>query len=225
MRMQAASFWWIVQKDLRSEVRAWRVWPRVLAVGGSVVFLFAYQTAVPEDSTTSMLGPLCWIAIGLAALLTAGEALISEQEEGCWQALKLYPVSMTTVYFAKIVSGGVALGVLQVAISLLLVATAGLSFFSLFRLGLVMLLGNVGLSALGTIVGALAAGTRRCRGLPTLLLLPLWVPILLAASKATSLLLEDGNSESWERWAGFLAAGTAIYLACGVLLFEAAIEE
>ena len=218
-------FWWIMQKDIICEFRAWRVWPRVIGLGLSVAFLLSYQLAEPGVSVRSIAGSLCWITICIAGVLTLGESLAVERENGCWEGLLHYPLERSAIYLAKFIVNAMALAALQCVVVPFFLYTTRVTAVDWSLLLLVMLLGNLGISAVGTVVGVLATGTRQGHGFLALLLLPLWVPIVLAASKATSLImLGESGSELW-RWTQFLLGCVVIYVAAGFMLFEFAIEE
>ncbi len=57
----------------------------------------------------------------------------------------------------------------------------------------VVLLGSLGLSGIGTLFSAIAVGTRFREVMLPLLLLPLLVPVLLGAVRATTALLSGGE--------------------------------
>ncbi len=218
-------FWWIVQKDLVCEFRSWRVWPRMMALGLTVSFLLSYQLSGPGVPAGSIAGSLCWITICIAALLTLGEGVAVEREHGCWEGLKHYPVGASSVFLAKLLVNVTGLAILQGVVVPFLLYTLRVSVSSPWELALVMLLGNVGISAVGTVVGALGVGSRDGHGLLALLLLPLWVPVLLAASKATTLVLLGQDGPELARWLQLLSACAVIYVAAGLMLFEFAIED
>ena len=231
--MNAASLsgmWWLIQKDLRCEWRGWRVWPRLASLGLAVAFLLSYQLALPGVAIESVVGSLCWITIGIASLMTLGETMAAEADRGCWDALKLYPIGSTSLFFAKMIVHSIGIGVLQWTVVPFLLLTTDVGVSDLPRLCLVMCLGNVAISALGTVVGGLSIAMRSATSLPSLLLLPLWVPVVLAGAKATTLIVAGTENtgtagfESW-RWIQFLAASAVVYVAVGAMLFEFAIEE
>ena len=108
--------WWIVQKDLVSEYRTRQAWPRMLLLGLVVAFLLTYQMKLPSSQLAQVSAGLCWLTICFAAVLTLGQSIAAERDEGCWQALLLYPVAPETVYFAKVIVNCLILGALQLVV-------------------------------------------------------------------------------------------------------------
>jgi len=93
-----------------------------------------------------------------------------------------------------------------------------------FRLG-VIVLGTTGLSAPGTLYAAMTAQTRARQTLLPLLLFPLVVPVLLAAVKATSLLILGDPMGQLRPWASLLGAFAVVHWALGGLLFGRVVED
>jgi heme exporter protein B len=90
---------------------------------------------------------------------------------------------------------------------------------------LIVLLANVGFAAVGTLVGGLTSGLRHRGGLLALLLLPLLVPVLFAASEATRLLLADKLDSLWWSWIQLLAVFAVVFTVTGAILFEFVVED
>jgi len=90
---------------------------------------------------------------------------------------------------------------------------------------LAALLGNLGIAAVGTLLSALAAGLRQGSGLLLVLVLPLAIPVVLAAAEATRLMLDGDLGPAWWRWIGLLGVFAVVFVTVGLLLFDQAIED
>src|SRR5439155_16193544 len=83
----------------------------------------------------------------------------------------------------------------------------------------IILLGTAGISAPGTVYAAMTSQTKAKQTLLPLLLFPVIVPVLLAAVKATSLVILGDPMAQSRAWLQLLASFNAIYWAlCGVLI-------
>ena len=71
----------------------------------------------------------------------------------------------------------------------------------------------------------MAAGARRGGNLLALLMLPIVVPVIVAAAEATRLMMENDFAAPWWRWIQLLAAFAIIFTTAGMILFDVAIEE
>ena len=108
-----AHLWWIFHKDLVTEFRARRVWPTMLLLGLVVGVVFSLQMDLLPQQKQQLVGGLLWLAIFFAGLTALDRSFAAEREDGCWEGLRLYPLSPTTVYFAKLAANAVALVALQ----------------------------------------------------------------------------------------------------------------
>jgi heme exporter protein B len=88
----------------------------------------------------------------------------------------------------------------------------------------VLFLGTVGFVTLGTVYAAMASRSRAREVLLPLLLFPMLVPVLIAATEATGALLIDdpmGNAGSWIR---LLATFDVIFVVASFWVFPYVIE-
>ena len=217
--------WCIVQKDLVAEWRARQVWPRMLALGLAAGYLLSYQLSDSQMDLRLIAGSLCWLTVSVASMLALGQAVAVEHDEGCWDGLRQYPVGAATIYLAKLAVNVVALGALQCVVVPMFVLMSGAALPHAGGVLIVSALGNLGISAIGTLVGAMSSAVRQSQGLAAVLLLPLLVPLILAASKATTLVFVGQMGAEWWRWVQLLGAFAVIYVTAGLVLFEFVIEE
>jgi len=90
-------------------------------------------------------------------------------------------------------------------------------------LALVCLLGNLGFAALATVFAAISVGTRAREIILPLLIFPVLVPLLIAAVKASSVLL--GGAGEAGIWVRVLVAFDVVFTVAGWLLFEHVLRE
>lgn len=221
-----AKLWWIIHKDLVSECRARRVWPAMLLLGITVALTFALQMDLLPEQKRRIVGSLLWLAIFFAGSLAVDRSFASEREDGCWEGLMLYPISPTAVYLAKLVVNVVALAALQCVLIPLFVVLSDVPLLAHpGPMVAVALLGNLGIAAIGTLLSAMAAGIRHSGSLLVLLVLPLAIPIVLAAAEATRLIAENDLGPEWWRWVQLLAAFACVFTVAGTVLFDFVVEE
>jgi heme exporter protein B len=219
--------WWIIQKDLVCEYRTRQAWPRMLLLGFVVAFLLSYQLALSPSQLQHAAASLCWLTICFAAVLTLGQSIALERDDGCWEGLLLYPVTPQAVYLAKLAVNVVILGALQLVVVPLFAMVGDTQWLAHpGKLLLVSVLGNLGVASVGTLLGAMSAGMRQSQSLLALLLLPLLVPVILGASEATRLIgKSQAVSAAWHDWVQLLGAFTIVYITAGWVLFEFITED
>lgn len=221
-----AKLWWMISKDLVSEFRSRRVWPAMLLLGVIVALMFSIQMNLLPDQKRQIVGSLLWLAIFFAGTLTLDRSFASEREDGCWEGLMLCPISPTAVYLAKLAVNVIALAALQcVLIPLFAILSDAPLLEHPGPILLVAVLGNLGISAVGTLLSALAAGIRHSAYLLPLLVLPMAIPVVLGAAETTRLALENDLGAEWWRWVQLCGAFDVIFITVGIVLFEFAIED
>jgi len=121
-----------------------------------VAAVFSLQMNLLPEQSGRIAGSLLWLATFFAGMLTMDRTFAAEREDGCWHALRLYPTSLTTIYFAKLALNIITLAVMQSVLIILLVIIAGLLLANHPWMMLsVAALGNIGISAVGTLFSAL----------------------------------------------------------------------
>jgi heme exporter protein B len=94
------------------------------------------------------------------------------------------------------------------------------------ELPLILLLGDVGIAAVGALVSALAAETSVRELIVPLLLLPLLVPVLISCAQATEPLLRpDQGPEDLARWLGLLTLYDVVFVLVSVAVFDFLLED
>lgn len=221
-----AKLWWMIHKDLASEWRTARVWPAMLLFGTIVAVVFSVQMDLLPDQRSKIASGLLWLAIFFAGMPAIDHTLAVEREEGCWDALRLYPMPATLIYLAKLAVNFIALAALECFVIPLFVVLSGIPLGSHpWAMLLVAVLGNLGIVSSGTLLSALVAGMQRGGGLLSLVVLPLVAPVVLAAAEATRLITENDMGPEWLRWVQLLGAFAVVSITAGTLLFDYAIED
>jgi heme exporter protein B len=91
---------------------------------------------------------------------------------------------------------------------------------------LILLLGDLGVAAVGALVGALAAESRARELTAPLLLLPLLVPLLISCAQATEpLFRQEQGPEDLGRWLGLLTLYDVVFVLLSVAVFDYLLED
>ena len=222
----ATKLFWIVQKDLVIEFRTRQTWLQMLLLGVLMAFLLSYQREIPQRQRQQMAASFCWLTICFVSISSLGQSINKEREDGCWEALQLYPIAPQALYFAKLAVNAVTLAALQAVVVLifsLVFQTVWLEYP--VRLFVVAVLGNLGITSVGTLLAATSSQANQGQSLLVLLLLPLLVPVILGASEATRLIGDSHVTNGWWSWIRLLVAFATIYMTAGWMLFEFVMEE
>ena len=223
---QSEQLWWLIHKDLALEFRTRQAWPAMLLLGILVAVVFSLQIDLPRHQRPASAGTMLWLATLFAGLVAVERTGVAEQQDGCWDALMLYPLSRSSIFLAKLVVNLIALLALVGVLIPLLVFLADVPLLRhAWAMGLVAVLGSLGIAAVGTLVSTLTHGLRQRGAMLSLLVLPLLLPLLLSAAEATRLIAEDNLGAEWWRWIQFLAGFAIIFTTLGVVLFGFLLEE
>jgi len=184
----------ILWKDLITE---WRGRDRVVAMllfSLLVVVIFHFALPGGASQQTRALAPgLLWIAYVFAAVLGLNRAFSLELENDALAGLALISRDRGFVFLGKAAANFAILGIVQALTAAVFALVFELDWWShAASLAGVVALGSFGICAVGTLFAAVAVRTRFREVMLPLLLLPLLVPILAGAVRATSQLLIDG---------------------------------
>jgi heme exporter protein B len=193
----------------------------------SLLLLFVFQFALGPDRERlgGVLPGVLWLGFILSGLLALGRTFLVEREHDCWEGLLLAPGDKSAIYVGKLVGNIALMAAVEAVLLALFVLFFDIDLGRAFpALALVVALGTVGLAAVGTLFAAMTAHIRAREVLFPVLLLPVQIPVLLAAVKATEALLQGEPLAAVAHWVKLLAAADVLYLAVGVLTFDAIME-
>lgn len=214
----------VAGKDLRLEWRSRVILSQVLPFAVLTLVLFGFALD-PDRRVLSQATPgLFWLAVLFSTLLALHRAFAVETENGVIDALRLSGLDPAGVFLGKAAGIAVHLAALQVVLLIGVSVFYGTSPHGPLLLFATCLAATVGLAAVGSIFGIMAAGLRVSDSLLPLLMLPVVSPVLIGASQAFTAAYAQSSSTGW-RWFGVLAVFACLYLAIGMFAFESLLEE
>jgi heme exporter protein B len=218
--------WCILGKDLRREWRARMTWPAMLLLGLLLVLTVVLQADLSAEVIQHLAGGLLWLSIFFTGTIGLERSFEDENDDGCWDALRMYPVTPATIYTSKLMFNFSSLFVVTALLIPMFAVLAGAPLLDRpWMIVLLSLVADLGLAAIGTFMGALVNGVGRRGHLIALLLLPLVLPVLLGAGEATRLIMANDVGETFWRWVQLLAAFAVIFITLAVLIFEFVMED
>jgi heme exporter protein B len=215
----------ILSKEVRAEFRARELLNTTLVFAFVVIVMFSFAFD-PTASESRRFGPgLLWIALLFAGSLMLQPSFAREHANDTLDALCLAPVSPFSILLGKIAANFVFLTVCEVVLLPVFAVLYNVSLLPVLgRLVFVLMLGTFGLTITGTVFSAVAAQARMRELLLPLLLLPVLVPLLLAAVEATAGLLAD-TPELQRTWLEILIGFDVIFFTASWLLSDFLLEE
>lgn len=151
-----------------------------------VVSLFPLGVG-PEPNLLSTMAPgVIWVAALLAAMLSLSRLFANDYADGTLEQLALTPHPLTTLVLAKVMAHWLLTGLPLVLISPLLALQLNFQYEDMGILVASLLLGTPVLSLIGSVGAALTLGLRGGGVLLSLLVLPLYTPVLIFGAGAVS---------------------------------------
>ncbi len=206
----------------------WRTRAQLMAVfvfGASALLLFSFAVGPNAEILRQLSAGFLWLGLLLSSTLTLAESFHAEMENRALEGLLLLPADPRALYYGKAIANWIQLVLLGGALVPVMVILYDAGTTRLGSLLLVIVLGAAGLSAPGTLYAAMTAQVRSKQTLLPLLLFPLIVPALLAAVKATSLVILGDPMNQSDAWIKLLIAFDAIYWSLCGLLFGRVVED
>ena len=218
----------ILAKELRAEFRTRELLTTSFIFVLVVILMFSY-TFDPSASESRRFGPgLLWIAFLFAGSLMLHPSFTREQVNDTLAALRLAPIEPFAILLGKVLANFLFMLLAEV---LLLPVFAVLydvrlmpASARLLPVLLVLVLGTLGLTTVGTVFSAVSSQARMRELLLPLLLLPALTPVLIASTEATVGLLRD-PPELAGNWLSILLAFDVIFLTAAWLFGEYLLEE
>lgn len=217
--------WIVLWKDLLTERRSKASLNALLFFALLLLFLFQFALGPDRERLIAALPGLLWLGVILAGLLGLGRSFVAESENDCWEGLVLAPGDKSAIYLGKLGGNFVLMGIVVAVLLAFVWFFYNVDLSGLFLpLAIVILLGTVGLAAVGTLFGTMTARLRARELLFPILLLPIQVPVLLATVQATEAVLAGQPLGAVSHWLKLLAAADLVYLVVGFLTFEFLLE-
>ncbi len=149
-----------------------------------VITLFPLGVS-PDPALLKKIAPgVIWIAALLSALFSLENMFRSDFDDGAMEQMALSPYPLPALVLAKILAHWLVSGLPMLLMAPLLALLLSLPDTAILTLVFTLLIGTPLLSLIGSIGVALTVGLKRGGVLLTLLILPLYIPILIFATQA-----------------------------------------
>jgi len=215
----------IVWKDLTTERRSKAGFNSVASLGVTILVLFGLALGPANDMLQAAAPGALWLAVLFAGVLAFNRSYQVELDGGALEALLLYPGARWAIFAGKLIAN-----LIFVTLMLVIVVAVGIVLFQVTippkwpQILLVLMLGVVGIVALGTFYAAMSSRSRAREVLLPLLLYPMLIPVMLAAMEATKAFLSGNALIEAGAFIQMLTLFDVIFLVATFLAFEYVIE-
>lgn len=216
----------LLKKELLVELRTKEVTVTMFTFGLAVVITFALAFNVSPDLFQTFAPGLFWVMIMFAAVLGLHRVYAYEKDFDAFSLLIGSPLDRGLIFLAKWVSGILLLGLMEILIIIPFFLFLHLAVPPDWVTGLgLILLGNTAIMAIGSLVSGLAMRARLSEVLLPVLVLPLVSPVLIAAVKATTGILEEQPYSEYQVWLQIILTFSVVFGLLGYTLFDHITEE
>ncbi|MGB1285646.1 MAG: heme exporter protein CcmB [Aggregatilineales bacterium] len=214
----------ILRKDLQAELRSRELISLMLMFTLMSILIFSFALELNRVAREEAITGVLWVTVVFSSILGLNRSMVIEREQGSMDAMLLAPISRTAIFMGKFLANFL----FTFAVGLLLLPLMTVLYNKALtdpRIVLILLLGTGGFCVAGTLISAMTTQTRAREALLPIALLPIVLPALLAAVRASTGILTDSTFDDWFGWAQILIAADVLYVVLAVLLFQYAIEE
>lgn len=216
----------IARKDALAELRGRHATVSMLFFAAVVLLLFGFALG-PDSARLAAAAPgLLWLAVMFAGILAVNRLHLLETDDGALEQLALYPVARRAIYAGKALAGFAAM----LLLGLLVLGAVGV----LFAVDIVaawppllatVVLGALGVAAVGTFYAGVTVRLRAREVMLPLLMLPVLAPLLLGAVKATSAALAGDPFGELVAWLELMVAFDVVMIVAGTATYGFLLDD
>ncbi len=174
----------IIARDLRLSMRHGSATTMVMGFFVMVVIMFPFAIGPEQKILERISVGVIWVAALLSCLLSLDRMFQTDYEDGSLDQFILSPVPLELVVLAKCIAHWLTTSLPLIVITPILGIMMNLPEAAFLPLILTMLLGTPALSFIGGIGASVTVTLRRGGILLSLLILPLYIPVLIFGSLA-----------------------------------------
>jgi heme exporter protein B len=187
-----------------------------------IIFNFAFSASL--ELVKSMAPGILWATFAFAGVLSLNRAFVAEREQGCLEGLMICPISRDVIYVGKMVTSLLFMLIIEVLTLPIFTLLFNVNVISL-QLIVIIILATLGFVAVGTLFSAIAINTKARELVLPILFLPVVVPVVISAVKASGLALAGEPWSELYSWLLILLSFDVIFITLSYLIFSHVIEE
>ncbi len=216
---------WIVWKDVVIELRSRETLASMAFFALIVLLIFSFSFSMDQRAAHEVIAGIIWVAFAFTGMIGLGKSFSAELPHDCLDALRMAPVSRGAIYLGKVAANVAFLFAVEILLFPMLVILFNLDVVEDLSLLLVtFFLATVGLAAVGTLFAALTVQIRAREVMLPILLLPMVVPVMIAAVEATKGALNGDPPSLYGPWLELLAIFDVVLTIASFWLFDVVMD-
>lgn len=214
----------IIRKDLQAELRSRELVATMLLFALLSVLIFSFALELDKVARQESVSGVLWVTIVFASILGLNRSMAMEREGGNMDAMLIAPIPRSAIFMGKLVGNFIFTFTVGLVLIPLMTILYNLNLFTSWLL-IVMVLGTLGVSISGTLLAAMTVQTRAREALLPIVMLPVILPLMVAAVNATTGILNNTPTNEWITWPQVLVVVNIVYLVLCFLMFSYVVEE
>lgn len=220
------TIYYIFEKDILLEIKSKEVINSMLIFSLLTVIVFSFIFEPGADYKIDLVGGILWMAIVFSGILGLNKSMMSEVTGGNLNALLLAPVDKSAVFFGKVLSNFVFLFFMETVTIPIFTIFYNINIFSHTLMPIVVLIfGTYGFSVLGTLFSIISVKSRTREVMLPILLLPIMIPIILAAIQSTNIFIKGVDVFEANRWINLILIFDIVFTFVVYAIFDYIVEE
>ena len=216
----------IVRKDFISEFRSRDMFISMFTFSLIIIFVFNLVLDLTSNIKNIVSPAVLWITFLFSGSIGLSRSYSLEKESEAIKGLLLAPVDRSLIYMGKFFSNLIFLLIIEIITIPIFIILFNYDFsIKIIEIMLVIFLGTIGFSTVGTLFSAISLNTRLREVLLPILYFPIIIPVLLNVVRITTSLLSGESLSSNSSSLQVLIAFDIIFFSAGLLLYEYVIEE
>lgn len=223
-------FWrtirWIVWKDLVSEIRSRETIASMFFFALIVILVFSFSFSLDQQAARELLAGIMWVAFAFTGIIGLGKSFTAELQNDCLEYLQMTPGPKGALYLGKLLANLAFMVTVEIILFPMFVIFFNLDIIEeIHILLLLFFLATFGLAAVGTLFSALTVQIRAREVMLPILLLPLIVPVMIAAVEATKGALGGDPVAQYRQWLELLVIFDTVFAVVSFWMFEFIMES
>lgn len=214
----------VLWKDLTAEFRSRELLSAMLVFSLLVVLTFNFALQLDRAARENVAAGVLWVTAVFAGTLGLNRSLAAERDRGSLDGLLIAPVDRSAIYFGKMLGNWLFMLIVQAIILPVFSVLYNLPMLQPLVVASV-LLGTLGYAGVGTLLASMAVQTRARDVMLPILMLPVAVPVLVAAVQASGGVLAGQPWAEVSTWFNLLLGYDVIFIAVAYMVFDFVVEE
>ena len=218
--------WTILKKDLKSEFRKKEMVLSMCFFSFLVLIIFSFTFDAGSRDLTHIIPGILWVAFTFSGLMGLNRSFGIEHIRGTLPGLVLCPVTPWGIFFSKMIGTFIFTTFMEIFTLFILTILYNQNLWKVLpSLGLIIFLGTLGFTTIGTLLSAMTAASKAGEVILSILVFPISIPMMIASVKATGTILAGGSIIDVLPWLKILVAFDLVFLLIPYLTFGFIIEE